>query len=161
MVLLAGRLDGDHLAVRVTGRVHPEATGFWDANWLAAELSARGGAFRGEFTAELRADELLAFATQLEALGAEGAAALESSEGVLTLKLSPDGRGGLAGPCEVRDDPAGGSQLRFRLSVTAEGRARLLTSLRAVLGAFPVIGEDDEPGSALLAGLEDDGPGDA
>ena len=66
MELLAGAPDGDHLSVRVTGRVHPDATDFWDANWLRAELSARGGAFRGAFAADLRADELQAFAGQLD-----------------------------------------------------------------------------------------------
>jgi len=163
--LLVGPRGGDHLSVKVTGRGHPAATGFWDANWLKAEVSVRAGAFRGAFAADLRADELEAFQAQLRALeGAEqGTARLESAEGWVTLRLSLDLRGRLQGSCEVRDDPTGGGALRCSLTVEPSQRAGLLAALAAILEAFPVVGDPGEEGSTLLAafGDEDDAPGDA
>jgi hypothetical protein len=164
--LLVGARDGDHLSVEVTGRVHPTAADFWDGNWLAARISARAGAFRGAFVADLRSDELQRFAAQLRSLegAAEGKAALESAEGWVRLSLALDARGRLAGSCELRDDPTGGASLRFGLVAEAAQRLQLLAALDALLEAFPVIGDPEAEGSTLLAALgdEDDGaPDDA
>jgi hypothetical protein len=163
--LLVGARGGDHLSVRITGRVHPAATGFWEANWLKARVAARAGAFHGAFDADLRCDELEAFATQLRALAAaaQGTARLESAEGWVTLKLSLDPRGRLQGSCEVRDDPTGGGALRFGLTAEPDQPRALLAALDAILEAFPVVGDPAEEGGALLAelGEGDDSPGDA
>lgn len=161
--LLVGSRGGDHLSVRVTGRAHPAATGFWEANWLEARVSVRAGAFQGAFDAELRCDELEAFAEQLRALEGPGTARLESAEGWVALRLSLDARGRLHGSCEVRDDPTGGATLRFGLTAEPAQRGALLAALGAILEALPVVGDPEEEGGTLLAALGDgdDAPGDA
>jgi hypothetical protein len=158
--LLVGPRGGDHLSVAVSGRVNPAASGFWEANWLKARVSVRAGAFRGAFDADLRCDELEAFAAQLRALvgAAQGTARLESAEGWVTLRLSLDARGWLQGSCEVRDDPTGGGALRFGLSAAPAQRRELLAALGALLEAFPVIGDPDEEEGTLLAALGDEEP---
>lgn len=160
MRLLLGSPDGDHLALTPLRRSHPEATDFWDGNWLKVDVTARGGAFRGAFEADLRADELQAFADGLAALQPDGQsrAALESMEGWVALRLSLDGRGRLQGTCEVRDDPALGATLRFPLTVEPGELPAVFSTLRAILEAFPVVGDADEAsgeaGGALLAAAE-------
>jgi hypothetical protein len=166
MELLVGTRNGDHLSVEVVGRVHPAATDFWDGNWLTARISARAGAFRGAFGADLRTDELQRFAEQLRALegATTGKVALESAEGWVTLALALDARGRLAGSCELRDDPTGGATLRFGLVADPAQRLDLLAALAALLEAYPVIGDPEAEGSTLLTALggEDDGaPDDA
>jgi len=157
--LLVGTRDSDHLSVEILGRVHPDATDFWDANWLKARVSVRAGAFHGAFEADLRSDELEPFAAQLEALGADqGVARLESSEGWVALKLANDQRGRLQATCEVRDDPTGGGSLRFGVVADPAQRLDLLDALRSILEAFPVIGDPEAEGSSLLASLDDPDP---
>jgi len=158
--LLVGARDSDHLSVEILGRVHPDATGFWDANWLKARVSVRAGAFHGAFEADLRSDELEPFAAQLKALGGadQGVARLESCEGWVTLKLAPDQRGQLQATCEVRDDPTGGGSLRFGVAADPAQRLDLLDALRSILEAYPVVGDPEAEGSSLLATLDDPDP---
>lgn len=170
MSIRLGAPDENHLVLKPIRRSHPEATGFFDGNWLKVEVTARGGAFHGSFEADLRCDELLAFTDALEALGAaapaggEGApaaAALESMEGWVKVRLTASRRGPMEGTAEVRDDPALGASLRFPLTVEPAALPGLLVGLRDLLRRFPVVGHPDEPGSALLAEGDggEDGPG--
>lgn len=151
--LLLGDADADHLVLRPLRRSHPEADDSWEGNWLKVEVLVRAGAFHGAVEADLRSDELARFAEQLAALQPDGRsrAALESMEGWVTARLSLDPRGRLEAACEVRDDPAAGSCLRFTLR---SGRAQLealLASLGALLAAYPVVGSPDAEGGDLLA----------
>ena len=156
MRLLLGSPDDAHLVLTPLRRSHPEATDFWDGNWLKVDVTARGGAFRGTFEADLRADELQAFADGLAALQPDGQskAALESMEGWVALRLALDARGRLQGTCEVRDDPALGATLRFPLTIELGQLPAVTSTLRAILEAFPVVGAADEAsgeaGGALL-----------
>ncbi len=161
MRLLLGSPDGDHLLLTPLRRSHPEATDAWDGNWLKVDVAARGGAFQGAFEADLRADELEAFADGLAALQPDGQskAALESMEGWVTLRLAFDARGRLQGTCEVRDDPALGATLRFPVTIEPGQLPGVTSKLRAILEAFPVVGDPGEgsadTGSVLLAGATD------
>jgi len=152
--LLLGDPDADHLVLRPLRRSHPEAEDFWEANWLKVDVSARAGAFRGTVEADLRSDELERFAEQLAALQPDGKsrAALESMEGWVTARLSLDQRGRLEAACEVRDDPAAGSCLRFTVRAEQAQLPALLASLAALLRAYPVVGSPDAEGGDLLAG---------
>jgi hypothetical protein len=153
-----GQREANHLSVRPVRRADPAATGFWDGNWLKAAIAARAGAFSGAFDADLRSDELAQFAEQLAALegASEGTATLESVEGWVALRLALEPSGRLVGSCEVRDDPAEGSRLRFPLVVERSQRLDLLDALREILRTFPVIGSPEEEASTLLASAGDE-----
>ncbi len=157
--LLLGTRDADHLALRPLRRAHPEATEFWEANWLKVDVAVRAGAFHGAFEADLRADELQGFAEQLAALegGAQGAAALQSMEGWVSLRLTTGPRGRVQAACEVRDDPAGGTALRFDLGSDLAQLASLRGALAELLRAFPVLGEAEEGAVGLLLTPGDEG----
>jgi len=154
MELLLGSPGENHVALRPLRRAAPGSTDFWEGNWLKVDVAVQAGAFAGRFEADLRTDELAAFAERLAALegAATGAAALESAEGWVSveLALAPDGR--LEGACEVRDDPAMGSSLRFQLRVEAARRPALLATLGAILRAFPVVGDPAAEPAGLLGG---------
>jgi len=161
MHLRLGPPDGNHLVLRPLRRSHPGAEGFWDGNWLKVAVEARGGAFAGRFEADLRADELAAFAAALGALrpGEPARVALESTEGWVSVRLALDDRGRLEGTVEVRDDPGLGAALRYPLAVELGQLPGLLAALQAILHAFPVVGSPEAEGGVLLA--DEDGPGDA
>jgi len=163
-VLLVGPPDANHLALRPLRRSHPDSEDFWEGNWLKVDVSVLAGAFRGTFEADLRCDEFEQLLEQLSALqgAAQGAAALESAEGWVSLRLTLDPRGRLVGTCEVRDDPALGSSLRFELAADQAGRPAMLDALAGILRAFPVVGHPgDEPEDLLEPEGEPDAPDDA
>jgi len=158
MELLLGSPGENHLSLRPLARTAPDSTDFWEGNWLKVDVAVRAGAFAGRFEADLRTDELEQFADQLAALegASTGAAALQSAEGWVSVKLALAPGGGLEGACEVRDDPAMGSSLRFQLTVEPARRPALVNALGAVLAAFPVVGDPTAESAGLLM---DDGEG--
>jgi hypothetical protein len=156
--LLLGPPGANHLSLRPLARSNPDSGDFWEGNWLKVDVAARAGAFAGRFEADLRTDELEQFAQQLAALdgASAGAAALESAEGWVTIKLLPGRGGGLEGACEVRDDPTTGTGLRFLLAVDRAQRPVLLAALQAIMAAFPVVGDPTSEPAGLLG---EDGDG--
>jgi hypothetical protein len=52
---------GEQLSIHVTRREFPEASDYWDGNWVYATIRIRAGAFRGEYEALVRTDELASF----------------------------------------------------------------------------------------------------
>jgi hypothetical protein len=159
--LLIGARQANHLSLRPLRRSYPDAEDFWEGNWLKVAVAVRAGAFQGAFEADLRSDELQAFFEQLQALpgAAEGKAALQSAEGWVTVRLVLDQRGRLDGTCEVQDDPAMGSSLRFALGPEPAQLAPMLAALARILKAFPVVGTPEEGPDTLLGSLE--GPGES
>jgi len=159
MELLLGSPGGNHLSLRPLHRTEPGSTDFWEGNWLKVDVAVRAGAFAGRFEADLRTDELDQFAEQLAALegASTGAAALVSAEGWVSVRLALAPGGGLEGACEVRDDPAMGSSLRFQVTVEPAQRPALLAALGAILRAFPVVGDPTAEPAGLLLGDEGDG----
>jgi hypothetical protein len=160
--LRLGAPDEKHVTLRPLRRAAPGSTDFWEGNWLKVDVAVRAGAFAGRFEADLRTDELARLSDQLGALegAAIGAAALESAEGWVALKLALAPGGRLEGACELRDDPAMGSSLRFHLTVEPAQRPALLAALGAILRAFPVVGDPAaEPAGLLDDGDEEPGPG--
>lgn len=153
-----GAPGANRLSLRPLARSNPDTDDFWDGNWLKVEVAARAGAFEGRYEADLRTDELALFAEGLAALegAATGAAALESAEGWVSVKLALAPDGGLEGACELRDDPAMGSTLRFRLAVEAGRRPALREALGAILAAFPVVGDPEAEPALLEDGAEDE-----
>jgi hypothetical protein len=95
--IAVGDPAGDHLSIRVLGRVHPGADDFWDGNWLATPIEVTVGGFQGTVGASLRAEELQAFRDALKGLHSElkGEAVLESMEKWLTLRIAATSRGRL------------------------------------------------------------------
>lgn len=93
-VLIGGR-GGDHVLIRVLGRVHPDAHDFWDANWLMTPVEVVAGDFLASIGASLRAEEIHEFRSGLTRVyeSPQGEATLQSMEGWLSLRVSIDGPG--------------------------------------------------------------------
>ena len=60
-----GGEEAEFLEIAALSRSHPDCTDYWDGNWLRARVEVAGGGFRGAATADLRAEELADFHTQL------------------------------------------------------------------------------------------------
>ena len=57
-----------HVSVSPSRREFPELADYWDGNWVYATISIVAGGFRGEFEAQLRAEEFLRFRDELRPL---------------------------------------------------------------------------------------------
>lgn len=140
--IVIGAEGSEHIAIAVTRREFPESADYWDGNWVYATVRIRVGAFRGEYEAQLRTDELAQLRSGLVRLHAElsGNASLESMEEWLRITIEGDGRGHFIARCEARDQPGIGNMLRFELRFDQTELPPVLASLDAVLAAFPVKG---------------------
>jgi len=107
-----------------------------------ATIQIRAGAFRGEYEALLRTNELASFRDQLATLHAalNGSATFETMEQWLRVDIQGDGRGHFLAKCEARDQPGVGNTLRFELSFDQTELPPVLAALNEVVRAFPVTG---------------------
>ena len=65
--VLIGRAQSDHVRITIAGRMH-SASDYREGNWLDSPIEIRAGSFSGHLPAGLRAEELLAFRSELERL---------------------------------------------------------------------------------------------
>jgi hypothetical protein len=143
---LAFRIGGsnrEHVIVLPTRRERPEVSDYWDGNWVYATVRIAARAFRGEFEAQLRAEEFVGFRDQLrhlhEKLG--GGAKFETMEGWLSIDIQGDGRGHFHAACMAVDQPGIGNRLTFGLDFDPTELPEILRGLDAICAAFPVVGK--------------------
>lgn len=142
--VLLGRSDGDHVRIRVLGRMH-DATDYWDGNWLVTPIDARLTGFSATVGAGLRAEELQAFRDELRRMHEtlSGEAGLTSMEEWLELRLSVESGGRIAVTGELSDQVGSRSanSLRFELDdLDQSDLPAILDGLDEVLAAYPVLG---------------------
>jgi hypothetical protein len=144
--IVLGTERGEHVSVLVTRREFPEATDYWDGNWVYATVRIRVGAFRAEYEALLRVDEFASFRAQLGTLHTKlnGAATFDTMEHWLRIDVEADGRGHFLAQCEARDEAGVGNTLRFELAFDQTELPPTLAALDSVLAAFPVRGSRDD-----------------
>ena len=133
------------LQLRVLRRSHPQCTDYWDGNWLNGDLAVTAGAFSGRVQAGIRTDELSRFLAQLQLLDRtlRGEAVLATMDFWLDVQIKGDGRGHFVAECWVRDEPGMGSRLEFQTHFDQTEIPPMLRSLRAILTAYPVIGDSN------------------
>jgi hypothetical protein len=138
-----GGESAEYVEVTILGRSAPDATDFWDGNWLLAEVRLRTGGFTGAFRASLRTHEIADFAAELGRIHAmlEGTAELRTMEEQLELSLLGDGRGHFQIKGEARDEAGMGNELQFALAMDQTELSPLLRQLEDVVTRYPVVGK--------------------
>jgi hypothetical protein len=126
----------------VHGRSHPDATDFWDGNWLDCTAEVTAGAFHGRLDRSLRAGELDRFRGQLARLHETltGEAVLETMEHWLMIRVAGDGRGHLEASCRLCDGPALGNVLECRLSFDQTFLPTVVRQLETAMQTHPIVG---------------------
>jgi hypothetical protein len=128
--------------VKPLTRSHPGASDYWDGNWIDCLIAAHAGGFRAEYTACLRAEELVGFRRDLERLHREleGRGGFKSMEDWLTIEVVGDGRGHFKGPCRLRDRAGVGNVLLFEVEFDQTEIPTMLEQMLRIETDFPVIG---------------------
>jgi hypothetical protein len=140
--LLIGSLHSEYVLVTPVRREFPEATDYWDGNWIDSKVTLRVGGFTGAYDAQFRVDEFASFRDQLRPLyeALRGEARFESMETSLKILVTGDGLGHLAAECVACDQPGTGNRLSFELAFDQTELQVVLGDLEALLRVFPVKG---------------------
>jgi hypothetical protein len=141
-VIRFGGDEAEYLTLTVHGRNIPDATDYWDGNFLWCTAEVVAGAFRGSLSNVLRNEDLARFLTRVEELyrRLDGEALLDTLDGWLDLRLIGDGRGHVEARGQLCDDPVHGNTLEFRLYFDQTLLPPIMGQLRAALERFPVMG---------------------
>jgi hypothetical protein len=141
--VLIGHTASDHVSIRVLGRLHADASDYWDGNWLVTPIEIVAGAFEGQIGASLRVEELRGFREAIQRLNISlrGEALLESMETWLTLRITIDGSGRIVASGRVIDRPGAGNELSFRIDGLDQSYLpHMINALEEIETFFPVIG---------------------
>ena len=78
--------------IKVIGRQHPDATDYWDGNWIGSIINIEIPGYSVKFPANLRTDELLSFMEELKNLDEtlKEKASLKSMEDFIMLEGEVD-----------------------------------------------------------------------
>jgi hypothetical protein len=146
--IVIGHESSDHLSVLVLGRTHPGTTDYWDGNWIRCRIVVRADPFHGEFTGDLRTDELAGLREDLALLSADlaGEIAFANMDGHLAFAVTGDGIGHFVVRGEASREPGSGQVLSFRLLLDQTDLPPILADLERALHRYPVQG--DPPGAA-------------
>ena len=134
---------GDVISLTLLHRSRPDASDYWDGNWISASVQVTAGGFRGSVSGDLRADELHQFYKQFAQLqeSLQGTAEFETMEGWLAIRIVGDGKGRMDLECTVRDQPGIGNTLRFSIASDQTYTRNAVDEWRLVVEAFPVLSE--------------------
>ncbi|WP_020659485.1 WapI family immunity protein [Amycolatopsis benzoatilytica] len=143
-----GREHGNRLVISVLGRMHGQATDFWDGNWLLSPIEVFAGGFSGRVPAGLRTDELQSFREELENAHEDfgGVARLTSMEEWLELTVTVEKSGrveieGAVADGEGLGNDGTGNRLSFRIDGLDQSEVpAIIDGLSAIEDAFPVLG---------------------
>jgi hypothetical protein len=141
LTLLVGRAGADHVAVRPSHRMYPDARDAWDGNWLTARIEVQAGGFRGEVDANLRCEDFVGFREQLTRIidARSGEATFETMEEWLVAHVVGDGQGHWQAVCELHDAAGTGNRLSFMITVEDEEAMRAIRdALDRIVAAFPI-----------------------
>lgn len=143
--ILIGDAGAHHVLIRPMSRSHPGLFDHLDGDWIDCEIQIAAGGFRGQFRADLRAEEFATFSTEVLALNRtlEGAATFTTMEGQLAVSLTGDGKGHVHVQGTAVDEPGTGNQLEFGFDIDQTYLPQILQCLEYFLTAFPVIHPTD------------------
>jgi hypothetical protein len=141
-----GREGAEFFSLSIRERRHPEATDYWNANWLTCDVEVSAGAFRGVFGAVIRNEDLGRLLRQLRPLyeRASGTATLEVSDW-LCLDMFADDRNQIEVKCQVDDNR---NSLECSLTLDRADLPAVIRQIEEASSAYPVIGQTAaEPGA--------------
>jgi len=152
--LIIGGKEHERVEVALIGRECPESFDLYDGNWLEARVSVAVGAFRGEFSCTLRAQDFAELLPQLRRLHADllGSARFATMEGQLEFEIIGDGRGHLKVRGRVVDQPGDGTSLEWSLAIDQTFLPAMIEAVSAISTMYEVRGgracEPQEPATA-------------
>jgi hypothetical protein len=120
--------------------------GYYDANWIDAQIEIAAGGFQGSYGASLCREDFLDFREALSKLYSFAANQGEftTTEDQLSIEIHGDRRGNFEADCVARDATYE-NRLEFKLRFDQTDIPRMLAELDAIIKAYPLLGERPKP----------------
>lgn len=133
--------EGRSLSIAVLRRENPNSTDYWDANWLATEIDARGQSFRGAFSASLLAQELVVLRDRIGEAIANDDSGVEftSTEADLTIRMQRESTGTYVVHATI-GRPGSSEVLELLLSAAWADVSRFRDDLSKIVKVYAVVG---------------------
>ncbi|MGB8646164.1 MAG: hypothetical protein WCF84_13070 [Anaerolineae bacterium] len=135
--------DAEYILFQILDAERPEATDYWDANWLVVDVSLQAGAFRGKYRAAIERYAFLSFREQVQHLYAalDAQAKFETMEGQVLLTLVGDRFGHIALHGVAMDRPGDGNRLTFESRrLDQSWLPGIIKQLDNIVAQYPVKG---------------------
>ena len=137
------RGEGALIRLSIFGYERPDATEYWDANWLRSKVLVSISGFRADFPCACHSPELERFRDSLQAMSEALSRSADYSpmEPSLVLRAVIDTNGAIDWECTAEHPLGIGATLRFRFRSDQSYLRELIAQLSAALREFPVRGE--------------------
>jgi hypothetical protein len=115
----------------------------WDRNWVKSKVTIKAGRFSGEYEADLRTVDFIAFEKQFSALydNLNGAAAFHDIERYLDLRIIGDGIGHFEIDVTANDNPGSNPrELTFTMNIDQTFIKPIVKQVKGIIEQFPLIG---------------------
>lgn len=116
----------------------------WDRNWIKTKITVKGGAFSGQYQADIMTVDFEKFKQELSKLydNLKGGAIFEDLEHALQLKIQGDGIGHFEVQVTANDNPGiNSSKLSFTMAFDQTEIKHLVNQLDKITKAFPITGD--------------------
>jgi len=123
--------------------VYENSTLDWDRNYIQTKITVKGGAFSGQYQAEIMTVDFEKFKQELRKLydNLKGGAIFEDLEHALQLEIHGDGIGHFEVEVTANDKPGiDSSKLNFTMAFDQTEIERLVNQLDNITKAFPITG---------------------
>ncbi len=139
-----GRETHEFISIEVIHRLFPESQCYHDANWVLAEIKCCFGAFSGNYTTNLRTEELEIFLKEIRSLNKtlKGKACFKTMEEQVFLSLKIDNKGGINFSGKLIDDAGSGNTLYFEdVMIDQSFLLKISNDLEKITEKFPILFE--------------------
>ena len=138
-----GGEDNNYIALVVLGRSYPNASDYWDGNWLNAKCVLSIGAFSGQPTGFIRAEELRSFYDELTIINQKlkGRVDFQTMENWLEIEVKASKMGHIHISGLASDNFGGRNSLSFHMETDQTFLKKPLKQLEIAIQKFPTVGK--------------------
>ncbi len=132
--------DAEFVEINILGRMHPDSSNYWDANWLDAKIVIEITSFKACYYTALRVDDFKSFYEELIDLqknNLEEVLFTTIEEGLL-LRCAIKKRGNFICSGQAQDGSL--NLLNFKIIFEHNALSRLIAQLEEILKQYPLIG---------------------
>lgn len=135
---------GDIIKIQPIDQPYSDSVHSWDKNCIRTLLTVKGGAFGGQYKADLFTFEFEKLKQDLRRVykNLSGGFSFRTTEHELELKVQGDGNGHFTVDCTAIDHPTWGSHLSFQIAIDQSYIPDLVRQLNDITKKFPIVGDD-------------------
>jgi hypothetical protein len=135
--------EDTQIEIEVIRRKYPNATDYWDINWVDCTVSVNIPGYKAHFSADLTTNEIRDFYSELIRMetNLKGQAKLNNLDGYLDVEGEMNNTGRIIWSAELCYPAGYGAKLSFDFEADQSFLKELIKQLEQILTVFPVTGK--------------------